>query len=238
VHDSDGLVILRRDGDRLWRALNNPARLSESWLVEESPRAFGLMQRDRDFASYQDAAAHYERRPSVMVEPLGDWGRGAVRLVEIPTELEVNDNIVAFWVPEAKPVPGTPVEIAYRLHWGGLGVDPAGDPLDELAHVQETRAGTGGVSGVENTEGTRKFVVDFAGGLLAGLPAEAKVEAVATVQGGEIVVQTLSRVEATGVWRLVLDVRPEPGATVELGAHVAGYGRKLTEHWLCQWVTE
>ena len=78
----------------------------------------------------------------------------------------------------------------------------------------------------------------FAGGLLAGLPAEAKVEAVATVQGGEIVVQTLSRVEATGVWRLVLDVRPEPGATVELGAHVAGYGRKLTEHWLCQWVTE
>ncbi|MBP9184660.1 MAG: glucan biosynthesis protein G [Fuscovulum sp.] len=238
VHDSDGLVILRRDGDRLWRALNNPARLSESWLVEDSPRAFGLMQRDRDFASYQDAAAHYERRPSVMVEPLGDWGRGAVRLVEIPTELEVNDNIVAFWVPEAKPVPGTPVEIAYRLHWGGLGVDPAGDPLDELAHVQETRAGTGGVSGVENTEGTRKFVVDFAGGLLAGLPAEASVEAVATVQGGEIVVQTLSRVEATGVWRLVLDVRPEAGATVELGAHVAGYGRKLTEHWLCQWVTE
>lgn len=105
VQDSDGLTILRRDGDAIWRPLNTLPRLSESWFVEDSPRAFGLMQRDRDFDRYQDAAAHYERHPSCLVEPLGDWGRGAVRLVEIPTDLEVNDNIVAFWVPEAPLAP-------------------------------------------------------------------------------------------------------------------------------------
>lgn len=233
VHDSDGLAIHRRDGDRIWRPLNNPVRLAESWFVEDSPKAFGLMQRDRDFESYQDAVSHYERRPSLLVEPLGDWGRGAVRLVEIPTDLEVNDNIVAFWVPETKPVPGQMMEFAYRLHWGALPVSHE----EDIAFVAETRAGVGGVSGVENTDGTRKFVVDFAGGLLARQPADAGVEAVVTIAGGEIVVQTLSKIEANNVWRLVLDVRPEPGATVELVAHVAGYGRKLTENWLYQWVT-
>lgn len=232
VHDSDGLLILRRDGDRIWRPLNNPALLAESLFVEENPRSFGLMQRDRDFENYQDAVSHYERRPSLLVEPLADWGRGTVRLVEIPSDLEVNDNIVAFWVPEAKPVPGKLTEYAYRLNWGMLPVDPAAD----VAYVKETRAGTGGVSGVENTEGTRKFVVDFAGGLLAALPPDATVEAVVTISGGQISSQTLSKIEAVNIWRLVMDVLPETGETVELVAHVAGYGRKLSENWLYQWV--
>lgn len=233
VHDSDGLVIHRRDGDRIWRPLNNPARLSESWFAEVSPLAFGLMQRDRDFANYQDAVAHYERRPSLLVEPLGDWGRGAVRLVEIPTDLEVNDNIVALWVPEAQPSPGEMQEFAYRLHWGALPVDPMAD----TAFVLETRAGAGGVSGVANTDGARKFVVDFAGGMLASLPPDAKIEPVARASGGTISVLTLSKIDGQDIWRLVIDVLPEAGATVELSAYVAGYGRKLTETWANQWVT-
>lgn len=232
VHDSDGLAIHRRDGDRNWRPLNNPSRLSDSWFVEESPVAFGLMQRDRDFENYQDAVSHYERRPSLLVEPIGEWGKGAVRLVEIPTPLEVNDNIVAFWVPEAKPVPGEMLEVAYRLHWGALPVDPAAD----IAYVKETRAGVGGVSGVENTDGSRKFVVDFAGGLLSRLPPDAQVEGIVTISAGEIVVQTLSKIDANDVWRLVLDVRANAGTPVELVAHVAGYGRKLSENWLYQWL--
>jgi glucans biosynthesis protein len=233
VHDSDGLIIHRRDGDHIWRPLNNPPRLSESWLVEDSPIAFGLMQRDRDFANYQDAVAHYERRPSLLVEPLGDWGIGAVRLVEIPSRQEINDNIVAFWVPEAVPTPGAMTEFAYRLTWGALPADPTGD----IAYVAETRAGAGGVSGSENTDGHRKFVVDFTGGLLAALPADAKIDAVAAVAGGEIVVKTLSKIENENIWRMVLDVLPQSGETVELRAHIAGYGRKLSENWVFQWVT-
>jgi periplasmic glucans biosynthesis protein len=233
VHDSDGLVIQRRDGDKIWRPLNNPVRLSESWLAEESPQSFGLMQRDRDFENYQDAVSHYERRPSLLVEPMGDWGRGAVRLVEIPTQQEVNDNIVAFWVPEAKPVVGEMQEFSYRLHWGAMPVDHAAD----LAFVKETRAGVGGVSGVENSDGSRKFVVDFEGGMLSSLPADAKIEPITSISGGKIAVKTLSKIEGHDVWRLVLDVIPDEGATVELGAHVAGFGRKLTEIWIYQWVT-
>jgi glucans biosynthesis protein len=164
---------------------------------------------------------------------LGDWGKGAVRLVEIPSDLEVNDNIVTFWVPEAKPVPGTMMEFSYRLRWGALAADPDAD----IAFVKETRAGVGGVSGVENPDGTRKFVVDFEGGLLASLPPDADVKAVVTIAGGEIVHQALSEIPGTDFWRLVLDISAAAGSTTEMGAHITGYGRKLSETWLYQWVS-
>ncbi len=232
VHDSDGLRIVRADGDILWRPLNNPVRLAGSYFAEENPRSFGLHQRDRDFVNYQDPSAHYELRPSLDVEPIGDWGRGTVRLFEIPTDLEINDNIVAFWIPEAPVKAGESREFSYRLRWGNLPHDDG----DGRAYVAETRSGVGGVSGVEATAGIRKFVIDFRGGLLAALGEDAKVEAVTSVTGGQIMTQILSPVPQTNTWRLVVDVAAEPGATVELAAHVAGFGRKLTEQWLYQWV--
>lgn len=231
VHDSDGLMIRRRDGDVIWRPLNNPPRLTGSYFTEENPQSFGLMQRTRGFENYQDASAHYEKRPSLLIEPIGDWGRGAVRLVEIPTDLEVNDNIVAFWVPEAKVQAGDAREFSYRMHWGTF--EPNWD--EDLAFIIETRSGVGGVSGVTNDDGSRKFVVDFAGGLLASLPGDAEVEAVVNIANGEIVTQTLSKVEGEPIWRLVLDLKAGRDAVVELQAHVKGYGRKLTENWLYQW---
>ncbi|MCE5974723.1 glucan biosynthesis protein G [Sinirhodobacter sp. WL0062] len=234
VHDSDGLGIVRADGDMFWRPLSNPARLASSYFAEAAPKSFGLYQRDREFDHYQDAAAFYEKRPSCVVEPIGDWGRGAIRLVEIPSDLEVNDNIVAFWVPEGAVKAGESREFSYRLRWGDL----AYDERDDRAHVLETRAGIGGVSGVENTEGTRKFVIDFKGGMLGNLPGDAgdDLKIVTTVTNGEIQTQTLSHIWGTDIWRLVLDVAAPKGATVELSAHIAGYGRKLTETWLYQWI--
>ena len=86
-----------------------------SYLQESSPRAFGLLQRDRDFSHYQDTEARYDLRPSLVIETLGDWGNGTIELVEIPTDSEVNDNIVAFWVPETKAVAGQPMEFSYRM---------------------------------------------------------------------------------------------------------------------------
>lgn len=232
VHDSEALMIQRQDGDILWRPLNNPVRLTGSYFAEENPRAFGLMQRDREFANYQDAFAHYEKRPSLVIEPTGDWGKGAIRLVEIPTDLEANDNIVAFWVPEAKVVPGEMREFSYTLRWGMM--EPLWDA--DLAFVLETRSGVGGVSGVENTDGSRKFAVDFAGGQLAMLPPDAEIEAVVNLSGGEVVSQSLSKIEGQPIWRLVIDAKGAQDAVVEMGAHIRGYGRKLTETWLYQWI--
>ncbi|HVG47118.1 MAG TPA: glucan biosynthesis protein G, partial [Rubellimicrobium sp.] len=183
VHDSDGLRIVQANGDATWRPLDNPGRLASSYFTGPSPRSFGLYQRERDFESFQDPGARYDLRPSVEIVPKGDWGPGAVRLVEIPSALEANDNIVAFWIPEAPVEAGAAREYDYTLRWGDLAPDWAGP----LAMVATTRAGAGGVAGIEALENARKFVVDFRGGPLGDLPPDAPIQPMATVSGGHLV---------------------------------------------------
>ena len=234
VHDSDGLEIVKQNGERVWRPLANPPKLASSYFAEQSPKSFALLQRDRDFDHFQDVSALYERRPSLRIEPIGDWGKGSVRLVEIPSDLEVNDNIVAFWVPEQGGKAGEAYEYSYRMHWGEL---PA-RAEQGLAYVLETRSGAGGVSGVENSDGSRKFVIDFKDGVLADLPASEveKLKINSNIMNGEIKTQTLTPIPGERVWRLVMDVSAPEGNIVEMTAHLSGFGRRLSETWAYQWI--
>ncbi|MDB5506432.1 MAG: glucan biosynthesis protein [Devosia sp.] len=229
VHDSNGLLIERPTGEVMWRALNNSVGMGNSYLWEDSPTAFGLYQRGRDFSSYEDAGAQYERRPSIRIEPVGAWGTGTVRLIEIPSRLEVEDNVVAFWVPSAPVKAGEAREFRYRMVWGDL------DPDNKLAYVAETRIGQGGISGVASATNLRKFVIDFKGGELDAMPADTQLDVLATVSAGTVVSTTLFKVVTAGVWRLVLDVDTKGADPLELKAYLIGLGRKLTETWLYQW---
>ena len=231
VHDSDGLKIIRANGEEVWRNLNNPSELANSFYIETSPKAFGLFQRDRDFDHYQDAGAGYQRRPSLLVEPLGDWGKGAINLVELPTELEINDNIVAFWIPEGEIKAGQELEYSYRLTWGSIE-----EPTGEYARVTALRTGIGGTSGVEEkAEHLRKFVVDFEGDILKNVSSEQKIEAVVSASRAEIVHTTVSPIQANGAWRLVIDLVPESDAPVELSGYLSLNGLRLSEIWTYQW---
>ena len=78
IHDADGLFMLTGHGERIWRPLDNPSALAVSSYSDTNPRGFGLMQRERSFAQYQDSDARMETRPSLWVEPIGDWGDGEV----------------------------------------------------------------------------------------------------------------------------------------------------------------
>ncbi|MCW1776785.1 glucan biosynthesis protein [Pantoea ananatis] len=49
-------------------------------FVDENPRGFGLLQRDRNFDHYQDDGVFYEKRPCLWVEPKQGWGKGSVQL--------------------------------------------------------------------------------------------------------------------------------------------------------------
>lgn len=231
VHDSNGLLVERASGEVLWRALNNTPTLGNSYLWENNPKAFGLYQRGRDFENYQDAGAHYERRPSVRVEPQGEWGQGTIRLIEIPARLEADDNMVAFWVPSEPALAGQEREFSYRQIWGNL--DPVAD--GPTAYVAETRAGVGGVSGVASAANLRKFVVDFKGGQIDALPKGTQIDVLSTVSGGVLRNFTLSRVDANGAWRLVLDVEIDGTVPLELKAYLVAMGRAVTETWLYQW---
>lgn len=233
VHDSDHLVLNTRGGETFVRPLVNPGQLGNSYLAAQDPVSFGLVQRERDFDQYLDAQAHYERRPSLMVEPLGDWGQGMVRLMEIPSDLEGNDNIVAFWVPSAPAKKGDSLELSYRLHWG---LSPEGDRATNRAQILRTRVGKGGVAGVEGETDRVKFVIDFEGGTLSELPRESDVTPKVTVIRGELKQAILSPIAGTDMWRLVIEAVPaDDKASMELQAAITGYGKVLSETWLYQW---
>jgi periplasmic glucans biosynthesis protein len=225
VHDSDGLMVATGDGEWIWRPLLNPNQtLTTSFSMPEL-RGFGLMQRDRNFHSYEDSEARYELRPSAWLEPVGSWGRGRVELMQLHTPDETNDNIVAYWVPEKLPEKGQPLDFAYRLHWQGVQMQrPPG------AWVMQTRIGRGYA---ELAEDEQQFVVDFVGPSLAAVPPDATVKAVVTApSNGEILESNAYRVEATGAWRMTVRVKQlRPAQPTELRGFLQSGENVLTETW-------
>ncbi|HEY6226524.1 MAG TPA: glucan biosynthesis protein, partial [Verrucomicrobiae bacterium] len=65
VHDSDGLLIRGEQDEFTWRPLHNPPALQHHIFAMNNPRGFGLLQRDRNFSSYQDIFNLYQQTPSV-----------------------------------------------------------------------------------------------------------------------------------------------------------------------------
>lgn len=228
VHDSDGLQIAAGDadgGEWLWRPLANPVRGAfVTSFALRSPRGFGLMQRDRAFSSYEDLEAHYHERPSLWVEPIGDWGPGRVELLQFQTPDETHDNIAAYWVPARLPAPGERLDIAWRVLWAG---DDA--PAPPAARVLQTRAGHGWKPPEGVPTSARQLHVDFSA--VPGVTGA--VEAVAS---GNTAVRGL-RANAypnreTGGWRVTLDFeRPDPSQPVELRLFLRQDGRTLSETW-------
>jgi glucans biosynthesis protein len=225
VHDSDGLMVATGGGEWLWRPLLNPkSTLTTSFGMNEL-HGFGLMQRDRNFASYEDGEARYEMRPSAWIEPVGSWGTGRVELVQLSTPDETNDNIVAYWVPDRVPPPGEPLDFSYRMHWQlhSLKTPPGG-------YVVQTRVGRGYRALAEDEQ---QFLVDFAGASLAALPADAPVKAVVSAPAnGEIEESNAYRVEATGQWRMMVRVKQlDPTKPTELRGYLQSGADVLTETW-------
>ncbi|HKK56589.1 glucan biosynthesis protein [Marinobacter sp.] len=233
IHDSDGLAIWRGNGERLWRPLTNPANLRVSHFVDTGPRGFGLFQRDRNFDHYQDDGVFYDRRPSLWVEPGEDWGEGAVLLVEIPTRDETFDNIVAFWNPARAWLPGNEYPLSYRLTWG----EKMPDQAQELARVRATRTGIGGVVGQPRTYFSRRFAVDFSGGTLAMLDAEAGVEAVVSASRGRTELISARPLHALDGFRAMFDLVPgDDTDPIELRLYLKLGNQALTETWLYQYI--
>ena len=231
AHDSDGLALWTGTGERIWRPLVNPPQIKANAFVDKNPRGFGLMQRHRDPSHYLDRWLNYERRPSCWVEPIGDWGEGAVQLIEIPTDQEDFDNIVCMWVPKGPVVAGQSFEYRYRLHW--LGDEPY--PAANLARPLETRIGRGGFPYTRaNPPEAKRFVVEFGGGPLDVLPQTQKPEAVITTSRGEISSIFLETTSWNKNWRLQFDVKSEGPDPINVRAYLKQGDTALTETWLFQ----
>jgi glucans biosynthesis protein len=231
IHDSDGLAVLTGSGERIWRPINNPPRVMTSTFVDRDMKGFGLMQRDRDFVHYLDDGVFYERRPSVWVEPMDPWGEGSVHLVEIPTDDEVNDNIVAYWCPKEPMRAGDRRTYRYRLTW----LDDISYP-EKLGWATATWTGLGGRPGHKRPTGVRKFVIDFQGGVFAGLGRNDGVEIVVTVSRGAVNnAYTHPVVDQRERWRALFDLEATGSEPVEMRAFLRKNGQALTETWVYQY---
>lgn len=228
VHDSDGLLMDTGNGEWIWRPLNNPVRLRISAFQDNNPRGFGLLQRDRNFDNYQDLEARYHTRPSVWVEPQGEWGKGSIQLIEIPSDAERYDNIAAFWNPEKPVDPGQQLEYNYRLYFflDMPNLSPGGRTL-------ATRVGAGGTTDV-NPE-RRRFVIDFGGDALAKLPETAPVQAVVNASTGRIENVIAHRNPQTNGWRVSFELLPQDDTPSELRCFLKLDNDVLTETWSYQW---
>jgi glucans biosynthesis protein len=233
VHDSDGLAIWTGSGEHLWRPLNNPDHVQVSAFADQDPKGFGLLQRDRVFDHYQDGV-NYEKRPSLWVEPKGRWGKGAVQLVELPTDDEIQDNILACWVPEKPAAAGSEFELGYRLYWQADEPHPT-----DLARCVATRLGKGGQPGQPRPPGVRKFLVEFLGGPLASLPFGTKPDMALETSSGRIGDYKMVEAVPDGVpghWRFQFDLAGVEGTDpVELRLRVMVGGRPASETWLFQY---
>jgi glucans biosynthesis protein len=233
IHDSDGLAILTGAGERIWRPLANPPRVMTSTFVDHDMKGFGLLQRDRHFDHYLDDGVFYEKRPSTWVEPLEPWGEGAVQLVEIPTDDETSDNIVAYWKPKDQFRSGQKGTWRYRLSW----LDDIAFP-DYLAHTIGTWSGVGGRPGPSHDRpaGVEKFVIDFKGKPFKGLGRDDGVELIVNASRG-----VLSNVDNHPVvgqeerWRAFFDIKATGSEPVDLRAYLRKGSRALTETWIYQY---
>lgn len=233
IHDSDGLSVLTEAGEWLWRPLTNRRVLQTTAFVDNNVQGFGLFQRDREFASYQDLEARYDRRPSLWVEPLTPFGPGRVELVEIPTDREINDNIVAYWVPEALLGAGDRLDLSYRL--SAIGDDTSIPPI---GRVIGNRVGTDRRPGIEEDipPGGRLFVVDFAGGELASIGGDQPVEPLVEASTGRLANVVAVRNNPARGWRVFFDLLPDGDVACELRCSLILDGQPITETWSLLWL--
>lgn len=224
VHDSDGLMMLTGRGEALWRPVANPQALQVSSFSDAGPRGFGLMQRGRESRDYGDLDARFERRPSLWVEPVGDWGEGVMQLVEIPTRDEVNDNVVAFWRPKQPLAAKGEYSFTYRMRWGA-----SAPPRDNLGYFVDSRSGAG------TARGQRLFVLDAVGDRLRALPADAGVRLDVSADRGRILNPAARPNPDTSGWRASFELAPDDNRASELRATLMQGDGPVSETWVYRW---
>lgn len=235
LHDSDGLLMQTGGGEWIWRPLRNPPERRISALGDRNPKGFGLMQRDRAFEDYQDLEAFYHRRPSYWVTPHEGWGEGSVQLIELPTDNETHDNVVAAWRPKDPLPPGREAAFSYTVT--AIGEREGLHPGGRAVNTYEARTTASGGSAEPSDPTTRRFLIDFSGGDLAFYLADPKgVEVVPSVSNGRVTATSVVPNLHVKGFRAAIDVKlDQPGQSADIRAFLRVGTRTLSETWTYPW---
>jgi glucans biosynthesis protein len=181
------------------------------------------MQRDRRAEHYRDIQ-QYERRPSLWIEPQGDWGEGHVDLLKITSTDANADNMAAYWNPAQPLRAGVAQTVRYRMTWGrGSPVEP------KTARVFDT--GRFGEQG-------RHFQIVYRSEAMLD-PAALRPD-VTTTAGAvtNLRITGLPEDPAYRGWGAVLlafDLDPGQARQAQLRAHLLRNGALESETWTYRW---
>ncbi len=222
VYEVTGLQILSGKDEWLWRPVSNRDTLQISAFSDVSPRGFGLLQRSRSFDAFYDDVGRWELRPTLWIEPIGDWGEGDVRLLEIPAASDANANIIAQWRPKAGMAAGTSHSFAYRQFWCWT---PPSKP--QLAVCTSSRAGKAG--------GRPRFAVEMTGDAFADPQKAAAASADLQANPGKIGSVQLFPYKDRRSVRVVFDLDPGSQTYSELRLVLKIDNQAVSETWLYRW---
>ncbi|MAM57751.1 MAG: glucan biosynthesis protein D [Salinicola sp.] len=239
IHDSDRLSMWLGNGEWVCRPLNNPPRVQFNTFGDDNPKGFGLLQTDHDFTHYEDIVGNYHKRPSLWVEPKGQWGKGEIQMLEIPTTGETMDNVVAFWKPEQAIEPGQELNYGYKLYWSA---QPPVKP--EQARVRKTFTGIGGfpegwAPGEHYPEvWAKRIAVDFIGGELKHFyDNDIDIKTQLDVPEGDVKQLDILWVEEIEGFRIQFDWYPTSDSTdpINMRLNLLADGNTVSETWLYQY---
>ncbi len=222
ISEAGGLQMLTGKGEWLWRPVANRDTLQVSTFVDDNPRGFGFLQRDRNFDHYQDDDQRFETRPSLWIEPIGDWSAGGVQLIEIPSDSEANDNIIAYWKPKQPLNAGTETFFAYRQFW--CWNPPAQTPL---AVTVQSRSGRGA------SPKHRRFLVEFVGDTLSIAQNAMKPNLILS-QGTVTLLRTYTSANQKSC-RVLFELDFANQDYAELRLVLEATGTPISETWLYRW---
>ncbi len=224
IHEVSGVQMLTGGGEWIYRPLSNPANLQVSSFQDSNPRGFGLVQRERDPNAFIDDDQRFELRPSVWMEPLGEWGAGSVQLIEIPSDSELNDNIITYWRPRQPIAAGSETTIAYRQCW--CWQPPERPPLAIATRLRQGRG---------SQARRRRFVVDFVGDRLTDPGLVAATRAVVSATPGAIHNLRLWPYPERRTMRVAFEVEPGSENLSELRLMLDAGGQAVSETLLNRW---
>jgi glucans biosynthesis protein len=223
IAEIGGVQMLTGADEWIWRPVANRETLQISTFVDAKPRGFGFLQRDRAFDHYQDDDQRWESRPSLWIEPIGDWASGGVQLLEIPSDSEGNDNIIAFWKPREPLAAGSETSVAYRQFW--CWSPPARPDLSIVVASREGR----GVSAKR-----RRFLVEFEGDVLGNLTIADIMPKLSATPGSITSIRIFMPAERKAC-RVLFELDPEGESYSELRLVLEVAGKPISETWLYRW---
>jgi glucans biosynthesis protein len=254
IHDSDGVLMNTGTGGWVWRPLEQETFRQAYNFLDENPRGFGLLQRDRNFQHYQDLANNYNLRPSAWVTPHGLWGKGALQLIQLVTNNTNTDNVVLQWHPDQAVKAGQRLDLNYTIDYymndanrpplayatQTLVNDPAppppapptlmGPPVPSALVAKENKNTPAGPTPVQ-------FLVDFAGDGIEDIAADHRPDLDLTCDAGARVRESsVEKNDYDKSWRAAFTIVPaKVNVPVEIRCTLRDKNRPLTETWSYTW---